>query len=452
MKKISLKTISENFSFLSKNPQIVYTIFLLLIIPVAFLFSGQQFLSVSMDNQERLEKERIGLMQDIFVEFASVFLNDRAFLADRIKSIKKQNDTIVDFKVLKKTPEGYEIIASLNDKEVGTLDHDQTRLTNYKYALSGDPLIFPTQEEDGRHWRAVRDFVSSGTSTEQGVMYTDISMASVDSLFNTNKQNAYVTLAFVILAIGVLLIRQARVIDYAVLYKRLKEVDQMKDDFVSMAAHELRTPLTIIRGYTDMLSDSKRLTENDRQMTRNIEQSAENLNQLIGDILDVSRMQQGRLSFVLQNMQPEELIAEVVESLKYTAQQKGLQVSYERKQSALISVDSDRLKQILVNLVGNAVKYTLHGSVSVSSYVEKEAYAIRVSDTGIGISAEEQKKLFARFYRVRSKETETIRGTGLGLWITKEIVTQMGGIISVESIKGKGTDFIVMFPIIKRSN
>lgn len=449
MEKISLKKLSDNFSFLSNNPQIVYTVFLLIVIPIAFLFSGQQFLSVSINNQERLEKERIGLMQDIFVAFAPSSFDNGAFLTERIKSIKKQNETITDFKIVEKTSEGYVVIASLNDEEVGTLDTDETRVFNYNFSLSGEPLIFQTQGYDGRHWRAVRSFTGLGTSTRYGVMYADVSMASVDSLFNANKRDAYVVLSLVIIAVGILLIRQARVIDYAVLYKRLKEVDQMKDDFISMAAHELRTPLTIIRGYTEMLSDSKRLTENDRQMTRNIEQSADNLNQLIGDILDVSRMQQGRLSFNLQDIQPESIISGIVESLKYTANQKGLQLSYEGKTSAPIRVDVDRLKQILINLVGNAVKYTPKGSVTVTSYVEKERYVIRVSDTGIGISAEDQQKLFSRFYRVRSKETEEIRGTGLGLWITKEIVIQMKGTISTESIKGKGTDFVVMFPIEK---
>ena len=144
-----------------------------------------------------------------------------------------------------------------------------------------------------------------------GVQTCALPISRQDSIFAANIQNAYITLAFIILLIGALLIRQAKVIDYAVLYKRLKEVDQMKDDFISMAAHELRTPLTIIRGYTDMLADSKNITETDRQMTSNIEASANHLNQMIGDILDVSRLQQGRLSFNIKIMQPKEIINEI---------------------------------------------------------------------------------------------------------------------------------------------
>jgi signal transduction histidine kinase len=449
MKKLSTEKLVENFSFLSKNPQIVYTVFLLIIIPVAFLYSGQNFLSVSVDNQERLEQERIGSMQDIFVEFAPLFLNDSSFLKQRINRIKEQNTNIVDFKILKKTSSGYEVSVSLNDKEVGKIDDDPLRTAGYDLALSGKFYIVPFQQEDGRHWIATRGFSGVGTSTGQWILYNDISMASVDALFNSNKQGAYIMLSFIILAIGFLLMRQARVLDYAVLYKRLKEVDQMKDDFVSMAAHELRTPLTIIRGYTEMLTESKHLTEDDLKLTANIENSANHLNQLIGDILDVSRLQQGRLSFKLIPTQPVGIIDPIVESLKYTAKQKGLTLEYTKKEDGTINVDTDRLKQILINVVGNAVKYTPTGGVTVTSYVEKDQYVVRVSDTGIGISAEDQKNLFARFYRVKSKETEDIRGTGLGLWITKEIITQMNGIIYVESIKGKGTDFILSFPLVK---
>ncbi|MCK5096157.1 MAG: HAMP domain-containing histidine kinase [Candidatus Pacebacteria bacterium] len=448
MKKFSVEHIRKRISFIGRNPQIIYTIFLIIIIPVSFLLSGQKFLKVAMDNQERLEQDRIGLMQDVFVGFAALFMDDSPLLQEQIEGIKEQNKTIVDLKVLKKIGSEYQIIASLDTQEIGKIDDDSRRNFNYNMALSGDSLIFPTKEYDGRHWHAVRSIVDDSSNTV-GIMYTDISLEHIDELFKEKIKSAYYFLMIIVAAIGVLLIRQAKVIDYAVLYKRLKEVDQMKDDFISMAAHELRTPLTIIRGYTEMLGDSKRLTESDRQMTRNIEQSATNLNKLIGDILDVSRLQQGRLSFDLKNIQPGSYIQEVVESLQYTAKEKGLQLTYQKKDAATIKVDVDRLKQVLINIIGNAVKYTPTGSVTVSSYVEKGLLSMRVSDTGIGISAEEQQKLFSRFYRVRSQETEDIRGTGLGLWITKKIVTQMNGTISVESIKGKGTDLIISFRVIK---
>jgi len=102
----------------------------------------------------------------------------------------------------------------------------------------------------------------------------------------------------------------------------------------------------------------------------------------------------------------------------------------------------------LVNIVGNAVKYTLKGEVTVKQYTEKGRLYIRVIDTGLGMSEEERVGLFGKFYRIKTKETENIRGTGLGLWITAQMVKQMNGTISVESIKGVGSHFILSFPII----
>jgi signal transduction histidine kinase len=113
-----------------------------------------------------------------------------------------------------------------------------------------------------------------------------------------------------------------------------------------------------------------------------------------------------------------------------------------------IAVDPARFRQVLVNLIGNAIKYTPTGDVKVRVQKKEDYIEFRISDSGIGISAEDQKKLFQKFQRISSTETAEIRGTGLGLWITKQIVEQMGGKITVESIKGVGTHFVVEFPIV----
>ena len=105
-------------------------------------------------------------------------------------------------------------------------------------------------------------------------------------------------------------------------------------------------------------------------------------------------------------------------------------------------------KQVVVNLVGNAVKYTNKGEIVVKQYVEKNRLYIRVIDTGLGMTEEEKMHLFEKFYRIKAEETKDIRGTGLGLWITAKIIKEMNGNISVESIKGVGSHFIVSFPIV----
>jgi signal transduction histidine kinase len=235
------------------------------------------------------------------------------------------------------------------------------------------------------------------------------------------------------------------------LYKKLKEVDQLKDDFISMASHELRTPLTVIRGYAEFINEAPEISPQTKSFVSKIDISTKELDSLVADILDVSRIEQGRMSFKIEKINPQEIISDVVNSLVLPAKEKGLNISFDKSKiesDQLINIDVSRFKQVLVNLAGNAVKYTPKGEVTVSQYAEKNTLYIRISDTGIGMTEEERKRLFEKFYRIRIKETENIRGTGLGLWITAKIIKEMNGSLSVESIKGVGSHFIVSFPII----
>lgn len=165
MQKFSIHHIPQGFSFLIKNPQIIYTIFLIIVIPLAFLVSSQYFLEAAKNNQEKLERDRIGIMQDVFVGFATSFLHNPAFLQEQIESIKQQNPTIVDFKVLQREEENYKIIASLNSEEIGQIDDDEQRVFNYNFARSGESLIFPIQRADGRHWQALRALEDKSLNT-----------------------------------------------------------------------------------------------------------------------------------------------------------------------------------------------------------------------------------------------------------------------------------------------
>lgn len=200
-----------------------------------------------------------------------------------------------------------------------------------------------------------------------------------------------------------------------------------------------------------MLTDSEKLSQNGQANLKHIDDAAVHLNHLIGDILDVAKLQEGRMSFRFEPRDVSEDIAQVVNSFMRVASDKGLTISYEKMMLPLISVDPDRFQQVMINLIGNAIKYTPSGEVRVITSQEKGSVVIRVSDTGMGISAEDQQKLFQKFYRVKNSETAEITGTGLGLWITSQMVKTMKGEIGIESIKGKGTDFILRFPVIKET-
>ncbi|MGB4076787.1 MAG: HAMP domain-containing sensor histidine kinase [Minisyncoccia bacterium] len=441
------------------NPQLIYTLVVALLIMGAFVFMAERFVGIANDAQERLVNVRVGSLQDAFVSFAADTLDDSSYLNARIAEITSANETISEFRVVVEgnltssstTPSvsGFHIAASLDPEEVGKSDPD----AGFLYTLAAsDPTHSVTVllEEGGeRLFRTARAVVHEDGSVA-GVAMTTQALSEADRAIEENIASSIALLIGVLFVIMLLFLRYSKVIDYMELYKKLKEVDQLKDDFISMASHELRTPLTVIRGYAEYIREAPELSPATKEYATHIDTSAQGLDALVADILDVSRIEQGRMSFTLETFAPKALVSEVVESFMLPAKEKGLALSFDAtaaNEMHTVRVDRDRLKQVLVNLVGNAIKYTLKGQVSVRQYIEKGRLVFRVSDTGFGMSAEEQKRLFEKFYRVKTEETKDIRGTGLGLWITAQIVRQMEGTISVESIKGVGSHFVVSFPL-----
>lgn len=228
----------------------------------------------------------------------------------------------------------------------------------------------------------------------------------------------------------------------------------MKDEFISMAAHELKTPVVVMKGYAEILQQAAaKLTEEQKmERLKAIVSYADNLMSLISDILDVSRIEQNRLVLDVREESPYGVVREVVDTIRLSAEQKGLVVTYEDKEQlepVQIAIDTKRLRQIMINLVGNSIKYTQKGTIHIVTRADKihKRFVISIEDTGLGMSAEAQRSLFQKFYRVKTEHTESIAGTGLGLWITKALCEAMGGDISVESMEGVGSKFTVTFPL-----
>jgi signal transduction histidine kinase len=448
----------RGWKFIRSNPQILHTLFLAIIIPVAFVYTSNQFFGIALENQNRLEYSRNSYLQDGFILFAAEHIYEPEVLDRAIQRLASENETMSNFRVLGKRipPDGpnqpatYPVISSLRGEEVGSAIALDPRIEPSIASAMNDSHHSYSAElyaASGRYWESIRAIPATSTGETVGFIVTDISVAKADAVSLRNMRNAYLVLLVIIIAILTLLARQARILDYASLYQRLKEVDSMKDDFVSMAAHELRSPLTVIRGYVDLISDYEGIAEEHRKLLKRIDESAQQLNVLVGDILDVAKLQEGRMAFNYKTIDASEVIAGVTESFVHPAEEKGLKLFYDKLPLPSVSVDPDRFRQVMINLVGNAVKYTPKGEVRVVAYAEKERVFIRVSDTGMGMTADEQRQLFQKFYRVKNKDTEKITGTGLGLWITERIVKTMKGTLTVESIKWKGTDFILSFPV-----
>jgi len=452
--------LKKGFKKISDNPQLIYTIIVALLITGAFIFTAQRFVNIANDAQERLINVRIGSLQDAFVSFAGDKINDQEYLNHKIEEIINTNETIKNFKVVVKKTDldkesstlinSYNIIASNNKDEIGNVDEQAYFLFTLASSDPSHSITIEIKEGNERLFKTTRAIVDSAGNI-LGAVVTTQTLSLADMTIQKNIANSRAILFGVIILIMILFFRHSKIIDYMDLYKKLKEVDQLKDDFISMASHELRTPLSIIRGYADFMREAPELSSETKDYVSKIDVSAKELDSLVGDILDVSRIQQGRMSFEFVQINPSALIEQVVSSLVIPAKEKGLSVTFDKtnvEEKQMINADINRLKQILVNIVGNAVKYTLKGEVTVKQYIENDRLYIRVSDTGIGMTEEERTKLFEKFYRIKNKETENIRGTGLGLWITAQMVKQMGGNLSVESIKGVGSHFIISFPSI----
>jgi len=227
------------------------------------------------------------------------------------------------------------------------------------------------------------------------------------------------------------------------------EVEQMKQELISIATHELRTPITGIKGYLDMIlaGDAGPVSGELKEMLEEITRINQRLADLVDDLLNVGRLEQGRIEFKPVAMDIAQLIDEVVKELQIQAKEKNLELRFEKHEMEKVKADPERTRQILINLIGNAIKYTEHGSVTVTLGKNEHEVIVAVEDTGIGISREAQKNLFEKFYRVKTEKTRQITGTGLGLWITKQLVEKQGGKIWVESQEGKGSTFSFSLPM-----
>lgn len=238
----------------------------------------------------------------------------------------------------------------------------------------------------------------------------------------------------------------------------LFEGDQIKSEFISIASHELLTPISAIEGYLSMIID-EHIGYADKEALQYLDKvylSAQRLSILIRDLLTVSRLESGHLKINPQSLDLEKMIEESMGKLKNMASSKKIKLIYEKQKVSPPPVwaDLDRTMDVLVNLLNNAIKYTIKGSVSINiNYHFGDPYvSVSISDTGIGLTADQVNHLFSKFYRVESSQTVGILGTGLGLYITKVVLEKMGGNIQVKSVPNQGSTFTFTLPIFQVEN
>ena len=227
-------------------------------------------------------------------------------------------------------------------------------------------------------------------------------------------------------------------------YSKLHELYKLKDNIISNISHELRTPLTSIMGFTELLLDET-ITEDQRHKLEIILRNSNRLSRLINGILDSTLIESGNLQLDMKTLSVYELVKEVTEDMKTIAMIKKLPVIIDIPGTLVIKGDKERLIQVISNIISNAIKFTFAGEIKITSNVENQYVHIKIIDTGIGIPADKLEMIFDRFYQVDSSSTRKHGGTGLGLWVSRNIVEAHGGKIWAET-KNSGSTFHILLP------
>ncbi len=284
---------------------------------------------------------------------------------------------------------------------------------------------------------------------------------AADKLYRLNNSRAEFALNFVILlfsSVATLFFGMLGV-SFWIIWKnatdlekaneKLKGVDKLKDEFVSIASHELRTPMGAIRAFVSMIlaGDYGPVNENLKEPLTDIKSSTERLVNLVNDLLNVARIEAGRMKFNLRDEDVSKIAKQIVDEIFPLAQERKINLNLVSKNSFLVQADADKLKQVLNNLIGNALKFTEKGEIKVETEEVDGMVEVRVSDTGMGIAQSDRARLFGKFEQVSSTLHGKPTGTGLGLYISREIIRKMGGELWLKSSEvDRGSVFAFTVP------
>ncbi len=235
---------------------------------------------------------------------------------------------------------------------------------------------------------------------------------------------------------------------------KLKDLDKLKTEFLSLASHQLRSPLTAIKGYTSMVleGDFGELNEKAKEAIERVFQSTMNLTKVVEDLLNVSKIEQGGMKFVMEDFSLVEIARDMSKDLSISAEKKGLKLDFQadKDEDCMVNGDKEKLRQVVLNLIDNSIKYTKEGSINVSVKRIDSKVVFSVKDTGMGMTPEIKATLFQKFSRGEGSRMNT-GGSGLGLYLAKEIMEAHKGTIDVDSEgMGKGSNFHFELDAIKK--
>jgi PAS domain S-box-containing protein len=228
--------------------------------------------------------------------------------------------------------------------------------------------------------------------------------------------------------------------------EQLKKLDEMKSNFISKVTHELKSPLGLVSGYIEVLSE-KTVDDEQAELIRVIQSNVQRLNSLVNDILDLSRLESGKITFSMGAHDVNTTIHEIVSDFKPLIAEKNLSMNLALADESIVYGDAERIRQVFSNLIENSIKFSERGGkITISSSSLYDSTEFVVSDEGCGIPKGKEEKIFEKFYQAGEQGSETFSGTGLGLAIVKEIISAHAGSIVCEPRRGSGSVFRITLP------
>ena len=431
-----IPVLKSGFANLIRHTQLIFVVVLVVIFPLIFLFTFQQFIDTAKSNTNTVVLQKIDSLHDTLEFLVKNNLNNTGSL----KAFSAKQEDLNKVRIVKEEGDRLIIINDFESEKIGTAEEN---IQPYKssFVNNGETVIYNPIISGQPITQAFRAIEISDQNTYY--IFTEHDFSTLNSLLENRIEKSYLVLTFIFIFLIALAYWVARQINFEQRFSN--SLDQLKerDLFIDALVHEFRAPLTAIRGYASLLEEVTSGEEKDFSIR--IKEASSRLVVLVNDFLEASRIQSGKLKIAINEIDIKKTIDMVMDDMEPLASIKNLKLKTNLPlDPILLLTDEKRLEQILTNIINNAIKYTDKGEIAVTLESDHVFTTITIADTGGGISAEDQKKLFSPFVRVGSSDqNEKVVGSGLGMWITKKLVDQLHGQISLESIKGVGTHVII---------
>jgi signal transduction histidine kinase len=433
------------WSVVSSNFKLAFAIVMLIVIPLILTWAVSSIFNVASLNINSIEVDEVSNLHhaiQLVVDSKGNNINNKSF-----SEFVTNNSRLTNLRLVNLTDGEYEIRLSIPD-ENGKSDF----ISLYKDFLElsvgrgGESLIFPFVSNNIRKWQAIR-YVNNDFG--QYFIVTTHNYSQIDSLLASRTNNLIPFFLVIIFALGLMVFWVYRQSNLEPEMIKLRQQIKENDLFSGNMVHELRSPLTAIKGYASLIEESVDKDSDLANFSKQITDSSTRMINLVNDFLNATRIQSGQEEMIFSEIEMVTYVKDIVEELRPLTRDKSITLSVETDiENIRLRSSEKHLRQVLTNLISNSIKYTNKGSVKVSVEKKGKHCTVIIKDTGVGMSAEDQKKIFTPFVRVGEASTSHhSTGSGLGMWITKKILESLGGNVGVESIKDVGTHIVVKLPL-----